>query len=116
AAVDLPEAGQARCHHQALVVPVLVGRDLAGYRRAGADDAHLAEQDVDELRQLVQAGAAQEAPDTGPARIVLEFEQQLALAVDRLQLGLALLGVLAHRAELVAGEAAAVLADPDLAE
>ena len=45
----------------ALVLVVLL--DLVAQRRARADDAHVAAQDVPELRQLVDRGAPQDAPD-----------------------------------------------------
>ena len=38
--------------------------------RAGADDAHLARQHVEQLRQLVEAGPAKEAADAGHAVVV----------------------------------------------
>ena len=38
---------------------------------ARTDEAHLADEDVPELRQLVEATLSQEATDLGDARIVL---------------------------------------------
>jgi hypothetical protein len=69
-AVDLGPAGNARldlvAQHVALdhLAVLLVVRDRV---RARADDAHPSLQHVDELRQLVQRGAAQEAADAGQA-------------------------------------------------
>src|SRR5690606_35503044 len=47
AAVDLPQPGQARGDHEALVVPVLIGGDLGRNLRPRPDHAHLPNQDVE---------------------------------------------------------------------
>ena len=72
-AVDLRPAGDARldlvAQHVALdqlAVLLVVGDGV----RARPDDAHAALQHVDELRQFVQRGAAQEAPERRDARVV----------------------------------------------
>ena len=69
---QLGEAGQARLDHQPL--PVL--RDLAaqlleerGPDRPRPDDAHVPAHDVPKLRQLVQVGKAQHAPEAGDLRL-----------------------------------------------
>src|SRR3569623_1357338 len=51
-----------------LLAQLLVVRDGVW---AGADEAHLAAQHVDELRPLVDRGGADEAADAGHARVVL---------------------------------------------
>ena len=59
---DLPQAGDARPHE---VTVVELGRelvDLRPQRRPGPDQAHVAEEHVEQLRQLVEAGAAQDVP------------------------------------------------------
>src|SRR3546814_12522034 len=74
--------------------------------RAGADDAHAAGQDIDELRNLVEAAAAEETAD--PCDPVVGSRGRL-IAV----------GVAAfdpHRAELPAMEFAIAQADPLLPE
>src|SRR5438874_11168789 len=74
AAIDLGEAGDAGAD----TVPLLVAGNLAlellneaGALGARADDAHLAAQDVDELRDLVQAGLAEQAADGRQAGVVV---------------------------------------------
>ena len=57
----------------ALALGVLV--DLHLDRRARADDRHLAAQDVDQVRQLVERGAAQERADARDARVALVDRQ-----------------------------------------
>ena len=87
----------------ALAVGVL--RDLHRDRRPRADDRHLAAQDVDQVRQLVERGAAQERADAGDARVAL---------VDR-HAGAHVLGARDHRAQLEHVERLAVAADAPLA-
>ena len=70
AAEDLHRAGHARPGRQpeAMLGPVALDElDLLGPR---ADEAHVAPQHVDELRQLVEARAGAGAPDAGHPRIV----------------------------------------------
>ena len=59
-------------------------------RRARADDRHLAAQDVDEVRQLVDRGPPQDRADAGDARVALVHRQAGAHA----------LGAVDHRAQL----------------
>jgi hypothetical protein len=73
-AVDLGPAGDAGldlvAQHVAgdeLAVELVVGDGVG----AGADDAHAALEDVDELRQFVQGGLAQEGADGGEAAVAL---------------------------------------------
>src|SRR5215212_7679437 len=68
AAADLPEAGDPGHRPQPPVLPVLVLVDLGGDRRARADQAHLAPEDVQQLGQLVDAGAADDPPDASDPR------------------------------------------------
>ena len=98
------------------VLPVFVLRDLARDRWARADQAHLAAQDVEQLRQLVQAGAPEEAADRRDARIALHLEQRAARLVAGAQLLQQTIGVLTHRAELPHPEAHAVFANPLLGD
>src|SRR5262249_2379765 len=70
AALDLGPAGDARAD---LVAAALVRRvidHLGRDRRAGADDRHLAAQDVEQVGDLVERGAAQDAAGSGDARVV----------------------------------------------
>ena len=60
APADLPEAGDARQHDVAALVPVVHELAVAQGQRARADEAHVALEHVEELRQLVEAQAPQE--------------------------------------------------------
>ena len=61
AALDLGPAGDPGPDLVAAVLARRVVVDLGGDRRARADDRHLAAQDVDQVGDLVERGAAQEA-------------------------------------------------------
>ena len=68
-------AGHARRQVQPAAVPALDLRVLLEDERPRADEAHLAAQDVEQLRQLVERGAAQEPADARDARVVGDLEQ-----------------------------------------
>src|ERR1700730_2304126 len=57
-------------------MPQIVRPEFIGYRRPGANQRHLAAQNVQELRQFVQAGPANESSDGSYARIFLDFENR----------------------------------------
>ncbi len=117
AAADLPEARDAGLDHEPAVHVVGVPRDLAGERGARADERHRPAEHVEQLRQLVEAVAAQEPADAGHPRVGGHLEQHLVAGVaPRLEIGQQLLGVVDHRAELEQPELAAVQADAHLAE
>src|SRR2546423_13051681 len=80
---DLPDASEPRPDRQPPALPALVERDLLRQRRTRADDAHVAAQDVDELRQLVDAVLAQETADRRHPRVVLPLENRARLLVLR---------------------------------
>src|SRR5436305_11306979 len=61
AARHLPESSHPRLHVEPLAVPEFVCLDLIRDRRARADEAHVAAPGVGELRQLVEARAAEAA-------------------------------------------------------
>ena len=62
-----------------------VALDQLDLLRARADDAHVAAQDVDELRQLVEAEAAQQPPHPGDARIGPQLEHRLVQLLEQHQ-------------------------------
>src|SRR5262245_21818149 len=87
-------AGQSGTNH----VPLAVERNLLaqlldelGPLRPGADEAHVARDDVPQLRQLVETRASDEAPDPRHARIVLLGPYGTSAGF----------GVLAHRPKLM---------------
>ena len=73
---DLPVAAQTGGHIQTLLLVVAVLFHLAGKRRAGANDAHIALQDVPQLGQLIEAGLADKLAHAGNARVVLDLEHR----------------------------------------
>src|SRR5580693_1990821 len=113
---DLPYARQPRTYRQSAPLPRLVLRDL---RRNGGPrtyEAHLAAQDVDELRQLVDAELSDESTDRRNARIALDLEDRTSLLIFGHELGLELLGVHDHRSELEHVKRPSVPADTLLLE
>src|SRR5690606_27078524 len=77
---DLRDAGESGTHADARLVPgyflerleAAADRfDLARPQRARANEAHVADEDVPELRQLVHRGRAHEPAHPGDARVVL---------------------------------------------
>ena len=52
-------------------------------RRTRSDEAHLAQQDVQELRDLVQVRGPQEPADPGDARITVDFEMRAVGVIER---------------------------------
>src|SRR5580704_11463596 len=102
---NLPEASDAGAHLAPLLAQLGIGIEHVQHERARTDQAHLAHDHVKQLRQLVNAGLAQEAANASNARIILRLEQN-ALRLQLLQLGnvdqVLLLQV--HGAELPAHE------------
>src|SRR5207253_1139227 len=56
-------------HVEPFAMPELVGLDFVGNRRTRTDDAHVAAQYVEELRQFIEARFAEQAADTRNALI-----------------------------------------------
>lgn len=115
AAAGLPHAGDAGQNHAVLAEIDAVALDFFGDNRARADEAHVAADDVPELRQLVEAGLAEEGAELCDARVVLELEVRFPLLAG---LGVlpevllkGLLGVWDHGLELIARKEPAIFAD-----
>lgn len=115
AAAGLPHAGDAGQDHAVLAEVVAVALDFFGDNRARTDEAHVALDNVPELRQLVEAGLPEERTELRDARVVLELEVLFPfLAGCGIFLEVFLQGFLRvrdHGLELVAREEPAVLAD-----
>ena len=67
----------------------------------GADQRHVAAQDVQQLGKLVERGAPQEAADAGDAGVVLDLEEATAGLVAVGELRALGVGAVDHGAELV---------------
>src|SRR5262249_18152212 len=105
---DLRPAGEPRLHGQPLHVvrdfPLQALHELRSFR-PGPDEAHVTEQYIDQLGELVETGAPKDRSHPRDARI----------GFLRPHPSRALLGLPAHGAELVEDEDTAVLAGPRLA-
>lgn len=117
AAVDLPQAGDARADAEAVAVPVLIeSLVIAHGKRPGADQAHVALQDVEELRKLINTRLPQELPHGREARIISDLEHRPARLVQVLDLALPLGRIRHHGPELVQVKPWLVAADALLNE
>ena len=104
---DLRPTGDARTHevaHHVFVDECAVFFGVFEHVRARSDERHVAEEDVDELRQFVDVGAAHEVADARFARVVLCGLFAVAVGID------------VHGAEFVAVEFLAVESTAFLAE
>src|SRR5450755_398100 len=115
-AADLPQAGHAGLNHEPAPHVAAVAGHLLRQGRPGPDQGHVADQHVDELRQLIKRPAAQPGAWAGNPRVPTDLEQDPVRLVMDGKLGFALFGTRHHGPELEEGEALAVLADPGLAE
>ena len=89
--------------------------DLLGERGPGPDDRHVPQEDVHEVRQLVDAGPAQEGAERVQPGVAPELEHRAVGLVEVVQLVTLLVGVGDHAAQLVHLEGPAAAADPFLA-
>src|SRR5208282_6138249 len=89
AAADLPQAGYSGRRLQAAQMPRLIKLELVGQGGARADEAHLAANHIEELRQFIDAEAAEQPADGSYALVVGELEHALAAGAV-LRRGLAL--------------------------
>ena len=93
-------------------MPVLEQLVVAKRERPGPDEAHLALEDVDDLRDLVEREAAEDTPDAGDARIVTDLEERTLGLVRVLEPGLQGRRFGDHRPELEHRELSLAHADP----
>src|SRR6266851_2087888 len=74
---NLPQASYAGLHTKAPFLPrQFHSHRIAHRQRARADNAHVAEQHVDQLRQLIDAGLAQPTTGARDPRIVADLENR----------------------------------------
>src|SRR5438477_5420121 len=73
---NLPDTSQSGANRKPAPLPPLVLRDFLRDGRAGADDAHVAAEHVDELRQLVDAVLAHKPAERRDPWIVLDLEHR----------------------------------------
>ena len=109
AAHHLPQAGDPRLDAEAPAMPRSIEGFVVTYRqRPWTDQAHIAHKNVDELRQLVDAGFAQEAADRRDARIIANLEYRAADLVQVFQTGELPFRIGNHGAKFVEPEATLV--------
>ena len=112
AAVDLPQAGDARADAEAAALPVLIESLVIPHgKRPGAHQAHVALQDVEELGKLINARLPQELPHGRQARVLFDLEHRAVRLVQALDLPLSFGRIGHHGPELVQAKPALVEAD-----
>src|SRR5690606_4760100 len=102
-AVDLPKSSHARRHPQQIAAVFSVVFQFLRNNRPWADKAHFAHEDIPQLGQFIQTGAAENSPHAGNPRIVAKLKFRLKLGprcwVLLEILGQALLGIGDHGTE-----------------
>ncbi len=113
ASVHLPDPCDAGRHHVVFADAVAIILDLFFHNGTRPDKAHIAQEDVPQLRQLIEARSAEESAELCDARIVRELERFLPflsrLGVLGEVLFQAFLCIGHHGLKLVAGKEFAVL-------
>src|SRR5579862_8588573 len=66
---NLPQPGDSRLHGQAPALQLSVFLNNEGHLGTGSHEAHLSLQDVDQLRQLINADASNQASETSQAAV-----------------------------------------------
>src|SRR4029079_16079640 len=116
APTDLPQAGEARSDAQTAAEGTVKALGLPDRKRPRTHEAHVAEQDVEELRQLVEAGAAQEPAESRDPRVVVDLETGAVHLGQGEELVALLLRADTHGAELQHAEGSPVEPAPLLGE
>src|SRR3981081_2040023 len=92
-------------------VPILVADEWPR-----PDQAHVAEQHVPQLRQLVERATPEKASDTGDAGVAGDLEQPIARLIAVAQSVALMLRTVKHRPELDDSEVLTVTTDARLSE
>src|SRR5437660_3291525 len=101
----LPKTGDPWLHRETNRVREAVLLHLARQRRSRTYQAHLPPEDVQQLRQLVQAGTAKNAADPSHPRIAAHLEDGTFCLIGREELSQTVFRPDLHRSELVEAEA-----------
>ena len=119
AAADLPEPRQAGTRTQIKHGGRIIEFEFVFDHRTGADDAHFTANDVEELRQLVEAELTQDCPDNGDTRIILKLACRtpffIGVGIVPEKLFQDLVALFHHRTEFQALEELAVVTDSAMA-
>src|SRR5579883_338276 len=111
APADLPQAGDTRAHGEPLLCIFAVARQLAGMNDARPHEGHLPNQDVEQLRQFIQACFSQKLPHPGNARITNQLHILLVFPQEFGMLCQEFIGIANHGAKLQGIEAMSMQAD-----
>src|SRR6202140_3164850 len=82
--LNLPQASNSRLDFQhATTMPQIIGPKFISDGRPGANQRHLSAQNVQELRQFIQASPANKPSHGGDAWIFLDFEDRFRAVLGR---------------------------------
>ena len=75
AAIDLPKTRHTWTYTETAAVPVLMEVIIVPNREGSrTDEAHVPQQDIEELRQFINAGFSQKLSERGYSRVILDLE------------------------------------------
>jgi len=116
-ATHLPDARKPRFDLKPAAIKSRVEFDFVRDGRSRAYEAHVATDDVPELRELIDAETSNEPPDAGHSWIVRNLERALiVMMIEMCKIQLATVSVRDHRAELVELKEASVASNAGLAK
>lgn len=78
ASVDLPRACQPRLSREAKPFTCCVGCNFVGHGWAWTNQGHLTTQDIEKLRQFINAGLANKSTNSGNMRIITQLIERIA--------------------------------------
>src|SRR6202140_4535623 len=109
--IGLPGPGDSLWHRKSEIHRLFDLRDLL--RKAGPrpNQAHLAAKHVDQLRDFIEEGPAQNSPNRRDSRVIAHLEEGPAGLIERIDLCPHTLCPVDHRPELEKRELLPILAD-----
>src|SRR6185437_596980 len=100
----LPQAGKSGGYVKPAKVFQIISLKVVFWMRARANHAHIALENVVELRQFINAVLAQKTSQTGDARIVSDLKSSAIAFIHVHQVAFELICINAHGTEFVAAE------------
>jgi hypothetical protein len=86
--------------------------EIAQRQRPWSNEAHVAFEHVNELRQLIDAETSQEFAKTGYPRIPFDFEDRTGCFIEMLEFRLRMICPINHRSEFYQSEKSLIESDP----
>lgn len=112
---DLPQAGNSWWNAESDKVAILILFDFFGEWRSRPDEAHIAFQDVEQLREFIEAKLSKDSSDWCNPWVIFHFEDGTIFFIFRLEFCQSLVGIFVHRSEFIEGERFSEASDACLA-